>query len=124
MASSNALKDAGLDSMTDDEKSRAGISLGVGLVDMDLIGNTYERMAEKGYRGVNPHFFTKILANMPAGHLSILNGFRGPNHCVSTACTTGAHSIGDAFRFIRYGDADVMLAGSTESQITPLSVAG
>ncbi|CAD5112037.1 DgyrCDS1286 [Dimorphilus gyrociliatus] len=124
IASSQALRDAGLSSMSDEEKLRAGVCLGIGLVDMDLIGDTCKLMSENKYRGVNPHFFTKVLANMSAGHLSIINGFRGPNHTVSTACTTGAHSIGDAFRFIRYGDADVMIAGSTESQITPLSVAG
>lgn len=107
----------------DQESQRCGVAIGSGMVDFEDVINAGDRLRKNGYNRVSPHFITKILLNMPAGYVSMKYGFCGPNHSVSTACTTGAHSIGDATNFIRLNHADIMLAGGVESPIHPLSIA-
>ncbi|KAF9431088.1 Mitochondrial beta-keto-acyl synthase [Podila epigama] len=123
-AAKMAIKDAQWENATEDEKERTGVCLGSGIGSLEDMATTTLAYAENGYKKMSPMFVPKILINMAAGHLTMKFGYKGPNHAVSTACTTGAHSIGDAMRFIQYGDADVMIAGGSEACIHPLAVAG
>ncbi|RIB12084.1 3-oxoacyl-synthase 2 [Gigaspora rosea] len=123
-AAKQALNDAEWAPTSDFEKERTGVCIGSGIGSLeDVILNTII-FENYGQKKVSPMFVPKILINMAAGHLTMKYGFRGPNHAVSTACTTGAHAIGDASRFIQFGDADVMIAGGSEASILPLTIAG
>jgi 3-oxoacyl-[acyl-carrier-protein] synthase II len=123
-AAGQALEDAGLTEMNDELKERTGVSIGSGIGGLPGIESESLVLAEKGPGRVSPHFVHGRLINLTSGQVSIKYGLMGPNHSVVTACSTGAHSIGDAARMIKDGDADIMLAGGAESTINPLGVAG
>ena len=123
-AAGQALEDAGLVDMSEEEKLRAGVSIGSGIGGLPGIESESLLLAEKGPSRVSPHFVHGRLINLISGQVSIKYGLKGPNHAVVTACSTGAHSIGDAARMIRDDDADVMLAGGAESTICPIGIAG
>jgi len=123
-AAGQALEDAGLAEMDQDLKERTGVSIGSGIGGLPGIESESLVLAEKGPGRVSPHFVHGRLINLTSGQVSIKYGLMGPNHSVVTACSTGAHSIGDAARMIKDGDADIMLAGGAESTINPLGVAG
>src|ERR1043166_1970496 len=123
-AAGQALEDAGLAEMGDDLKERAGVSIGSGIGGLPGIESESLVLAEKGAGRVSPHFVHGRLINLTSGQVSIKYGLMGPNHSVVTACSTGAHSIGDAARMIKDGDADIMLAGGAEATICPIGIAG
>ncbi|APL94204.1 beta-ketoacyl-[acyl-carrier-protein] synthase II [Sphingobium indicum] len=123
-AASQALRDAGLDDMSEEERLRAGCSIGSGIGGLPGIESESLVLANRGPGRVSPHFVHGRLINLISGQVSIKYGLMGPNHAVVTACSTGAHSIGDAARMIALDDADVMLAGGAESAICPIGIAG
>ncbi len=123
-AAGQALEDAGLTDMSDEEKRRTGCSIGSGIGGLPGIEKESIVLHERGPGRVSPHFVHGRLINLVTGQVQIQHGFMGPNHAVVTACSTGAHSIGDAARMIRDDDADVMLAGGAESTVNPLGIAG
>jgi len=123
-AAGQALEDAGLTDMTEEERFRAGCSIGAGIGGLPGIASESIVLHEKGPRRVSPHFVHGRLINLITGQVQIKYGLMGPNHAVVTACSTGAHSIGDAARMIAMDDADVMLAGGAEGAICPLGIAG
>ncbi len=123
-AAGQALEDAGLTDMSEEERYRAGVSIGSGIGGLPGIESESLVLAEKGPRRVSPHFVHGRLINLISGQVSIKYGLMGPNHAVVTACSTGAHSIGDAARMISMDDADIMLAGGSEAAICPIGIAG
>jgi 3-oxoacyl-[acyl-carrier-protein] synthase II len=123
-AAGQAIEDAGLTDMSDAMKLRAGCSIGSGIGGLPGIESESLLLAEKGPGRVSPHFVHGRLINLISGQVSIKYGLQGPNHAVVTACSTGAHSIGDAARMIRDDDADIMLAGGAEATICPIGIAG
>ena len=123
-AAGQAIEDAGLANLTDEQKLRAGCSIGSGIGGLPGIESESIVLHEKGPRRVSPHFVHGRLINLVSGQVSIKYGLMGPNHAVVTACSTDAHSIGDAARMIALDDADIMLAGGAESAICPLGIAG
>ena len=123
-AAGQALEDAGLTEMSEAERFRAGCSIGSGIGGLPGIESESLVLAEKGPGRVSPHFVHGRLINLISGQVSIKYGLMGPNHAVVTACSTGAHSIGDAARMIRDADADVMVAGGAEGTICPIGIAG
>ncbi|GIY44705.1 3-oxoacyl-[acyl-carrier-protein] synthase, mitochondrial, partial [Caerostris darwini] len=124
VAAKEAIVDAGWFPKSDKEHEYTGVAIGTGMIDLMDVANTWNRLKDKGYRGMSPYFVPRILSNIPAGHIAINYGFKGPNHAVSTACATGLHAIGDAYNFIRNKQASVMVCGSTEAVISPISIAG
>lgn len=118
-----AVKDAGLD-MGKEDPERVGVVVGTGLGGLPTIEKYHSVLLERGPGRITPFFIPMLIANEAPGHIAIQHGMKGPNLCIVTACATGAHSIGDACRIIQYGDADVMVAGGSEANLTPLTVGG
>lgn len=123
VAADEAIKDAGLADYAGD-KERIGVSIGSGIGGFDTIYENCIELHTGGPRRVSPFFIPKGIINMTAGHVSIKYGFKGPNISVVTACATGAHSIGEAARLIKYGDADIMICGGTEGVVSRIALAG
>ncbi|NYF92052.1 beta-ketoacyl-ACP synthase II [Tunturiibacter empetritectus] len=122
-ASAEAMAHSGL-KITEENRDQVGVHIGSGIGGFDVIEREHQNLLSGGPRKVSPFFIPGSIINLAAGHVSIKYGARGPNEATATACTTSAHSIGDAFRIIQRGDADAMIAGGTEASITPLGVAG
>lgn len=122
-ASRMAVEESGIE-INEANAERAGVMIGVGLGGLPAIEKYHDIYKQKGMRKISPFFIPMVISNLASGQVSILYGTKGPNTCVVTACATGTHAIGDAGRLIQYGDADIMIAGGTESTITPLSVGG
>jgi 3-oxoacyl-[acyl-carrier-protein] synthase II len=123
-AADEAVKDSGWEPQTDEDRERTGVMIGSGIGGLATIERTSIELHEKGPRRVGPFFIPSALINLASGQVSIRYGYKGPNHSVVTACATGAHAIGDAARLIKYGDADLMLAGGAEAAICRVGMAG
>jgi 3-oxoacyl-[acyl-carrier-protein] synthase II len=123
-AATQALKDAGWEPKSEKDQDRTGVLIGSGIGGIEGIAEAALILKEKGPRRISPFFIPGRLINLASGYVSIMHGLKGPNHAVVTACSTGAHAIGDAGRLIGLGDADVMVAGGAESPINRLAIAG
>ena len=123
-AADQAIADSGWKAETYEDEVRAGVLVGSGIGGLQGIQKTSLLLEEKGPRKVSPFFIPGRLINLTSGHISIRHKLKGPNHSVVTACSTGAHAIGDASRLIALGDADVMVAGGSESPVCRIALAG
>lgn len=123
-AAKQALADANWKPETDEDQFRTGVMIGSGIGGLNGIAETAITLNERGPRKVSPFFIPGRLINLISGYVSIEHGLKGPNHSVVTACSTGAHAIGDAARLIMFGDADVMVAGGAESAVNRIGIAG
>lgn len=122
-ASIMAVEDSGI-KITGDNAERVGVIIGSGMGGLPAIEHYHKTYLEKGYRRITPFFIPMLIINLASGQVSIKFGAKGPNSAVATACATGSHAIGDAFKVIQRGDADAMIAGGTESVITPMAIGG
>ena len=118
-----AMEDSGLQ-VTEENAEMVGVLVGAGLGGLPAIERYHSTLLESGYKRISPFFIPMLIINLAPGHISIRYGAKGPNVSSVSACATGTHSIGDAFRMIQRGDADAMIAGGTESTITPLGISG
>src|SRR5689334_24103049 len=122
-AADEAIKMSGLE-ITPQNATRVGVHIGSGIGGFDIIEREHTNLMNGGPRKISPFFIPAAIINLAAGHVSIRYNAKGPNEATATACTTSAHSIGDAFKIIARGAADVMIAGGTEAAITPMGVGG
>ncbi len=122
-AATMAVEDSGL-KINAENAERVGVIIGAGMGGLPAIEHNHKAFLEKGHRRISPFFIPMVILNLASGNVSIKFGAKGPNSSAVTACATGSHSIGDAFRLIQRGDADAMIAGGTESVITPLGIGG
>jgi 3-oxoacyl-[acyl-carrier-protein] synthase II len=123
-AADQAIEDAGLTDIKPEQAERAGVLIGSGIGGLQSIAKANETLNEKGPRRMSPFFIPSCLINLASGQVSIKHGLKGPNHSVVTACSTGAHAIGDAARIIKSGEADIMVAGGSEAAVCRLGMAG
>ena len=123
VAAQLAIKDAGLD-LEKQDRDRIGAYIGSGIGGINTMHMSYDKLFKKGPSRISPFFIPMMIANLGAGQVAINFGLHGPSECIVTACASGTNSIGDAFRLIQHGEADVMLAGGTEAAISPAAVAG
>jgi 3-oxoacyl-[acyl-carrier-protein] synthase II len=122
-AAQMAYDDSGL-KLTDDNRERIGVFVGTGMGGIPALEESHKLLLERGPGRISAFFIPSIITNLASGQISMRFGMKGPNSCVSTACATGNHAIGDSFRIIQRGEADVMLAGGSEAVITPLTIGG
>ncbi len=124
VAAHEAIQDAGLAEYDALDKERVGVAIGSGIGGLSNIESSYENYQKGGPRKYSPFFIPSCIINMAAGYVSIYHGYKGPNYSIVSACTTGTHNIGEAARMIKYGDADVVIAGGTEMATTPSGLGG
>ncbi len=122
-AAIQAIRDSGIE-VTDENAERIGVNIGSGIGGLPMIEQTYRSLLESGPRRISPFFIPGTIINMVSGNLSIMYGFKGPNLAITTACTTSTHCIGESARLIAYGDADIMIAGGSESTVCGLAIGG